>query len=152
MNPPYSSERVGPPRLGPRSRLVLALLALGLIVVLGIAARLRPDPRGYGTHSQLGLGPCAFRELSGQPCPACGMTTAFSWAVRGRMVPGWRANPAGVVIASTCFFLVPWMVFASVSGRTWPFRSAEGPLVSVVLAGVALALVTWALRLPRFFP
>jgi hypothetical protein len=152
VNPPLSPERVISSRLSPRSRQVLVLLALGVMVVLGIAMRLRPDPRGFGTHGQLGLGPCAFLELSGRPCPSCGMTTAFSWAVRGRMIEGWRANPAGVVIASTCMVMVPWMVFASISGRTWPFRSAEGPLVSVVLAAVALALITWAFRLPRFFP
>lgn len=142
---------MNPHPLSKSSRSVLAILALGLVVVLITARVLRPDPRGFGTHMQLGLGPCGFREITGKPCPACGMTTAFSWTVRARLVEGWRANPAGVVIASVCFAMIPWLITASISGRTWPFRSAEGPLVGVVLAGVALALVLWAARLLRFF-
>lgn len=140
------------PRLSVTTRVVLALLALGVVVVMGVAMRLRPDARGFGTHTQMGLGPCAFKTIFGKPCPSCGMTTAFSCVVRGRLPQAWRANPAGLVIASTCLALVPWLIFSSVSGRTWPFRSAEGPLVSVVLSSVALALVSWAFRLFWFFP
>ena len=132
--------------------MVLAILASGLVAVLVTALRLSPDPRGYGTHTQLGLGACAFREMTGKPCPSCGMTTAFAWTMRGRFAESWRANPAGAMIAPTCLALVPWLIFASISGRTRPFRSAEGPLVGVVLAAVALALLSWAFRLLWPFP
>lgn len=135
--------------LSKTARVILAILALALIVVLGLAGMLRPDPRGFGTHMQLGLGPCGFREITGKPCPSCGMTTAFSWTMRARFVEGWRANPAGLAIAVMCVMSLPWLFAASISGRTWPFRSAEGPLVGVVLAGVAMALVLWAIRVLR---
>jgi len=134
-------------RLGWRARGGLAVLALGLAGVLATARALRPDPRGFGTHTQLGLGACAFRELAGKPCPSCGMTTAFAWSMRGRVDRAWRANPAGSLIAPICVLLIPWLTSASTTGRTWPFRSADVPLVTVVLMGVALALASWALRL-----
>jgi len=130
---------------------VLAILALGLIGVLATARILTPDPRGFGTHTQLGLGACAFQELMDTPCPACGMTTAFSFSVRGLWVDAWRANPAGSVIApSLWLILLPWLLFASISGRTRPFRTADEPLVAAVLIGVALALTSWGVALlPR---
>jgi Protein of unknown function (DUF2752) len=134
-------------RLGRRARLALGLLASGLVGVLATACLLRPDPRGFGTHTQLGLGACSFREMSGKPCPACGMTTAFAWSVRGRVDRAWRANPAGCVIAPMVLILIPWLAASSMTGRTWPFRTADVPLVGVVLLGVALALANWAVRL-----
>lgn len=134
-------------RLGRRPRAAFAVLAAGVLGVLATARVLKPDPRGFGTHAQLGLGECAFRGLTGWPCPSCGMTTAFSWAVRGRLDMAWRANPAGSVIVPCLVFIVPWSLAASITGRTWPFRTAEGPLVGGVLAGVALALASWVVRL-----
>ena len=42
------------------SRLFWWSLALGGVLVLSMAAAIEPDPRGYGTHTQLGLPPCGF--------------------------------------------------------------------------------------------
>ncbi len=29
----------------------------------------------------------------GKPCPGCGLTTGFSWAIRGNVVKSYAANP-----------------------------------------------------------
>src|SRR3954447_16098360 len=60
------------------TRLVLAGVAVCLGTVLGVACWLRPDPRGMGTHQQLGLPPCTFYLYTDVPCPSCGMTTSFT--------------------------------------------------------------------------
>ena len=133
-------------RLGRATRAGLAALALGLVAVLATAGRLRPDPRGYGTHEQLGLKPCAFRALTGRPCPHCGMTTAFAWWARGRLDRAWRANPAGAVLAPTCLALIPWLLACAARGRPWGTRSLERPLMTVVVAAVALGLGAWTIR------
>jgi hypothetical protein len=96
---------------------------------------------------QLGLGACSFRLMTGKPCPSCGMTTAFAWAARGRFGNAWRANPAGSLIAPSLFVAVPWLMFASITGRSRPFRSFEAPLLALVLGGVGLTLLAWALRI-----
>ena len=54
-------------RLGPWPRVLLAAWAVMLVAVLAVARRLEPDPRGFGTHEQLGLSPCAFRATTGRP-------------------------------------------------------------------------------------
>lgn len=137
------------PKLGAGSRLALGVVALGLVVVLGLAFWLEPDPRGFGTHTQLGLPPCSFRVMTGMPCPGCGMTTAMSWAARGRMIRSAQANPAGAVLAPVCLAMVPWLVAVAVQGRPAPFRSADGPIVLAVLLVAALALANWAVRITQ---
>jgi hypothetical protein len=134
-------------RLGRTARAFLATLAIGIVAVMITARALKPDLRGFGTHTQMGLGPCAFRELTKKPCPACGMTTAFAWTARGRIDRAWSANPAGSVIAPACILIAPWLIFVAISGRPRPFRTVEEPLVIAVLAGVAISLLTWAVRL-----
>jgi len=134
------------PGLGIKTRAGLMALALGLTVVFVIAARLRPDPRGYGTHEQLGRPPCAILKLTGRPCPSCGMTTAFAWFVRGELARSWRANPSGLLAASMCVPLIPWLVACSVMGRPLGVRSPGETLMALVVVASALAVLTWFVR------
>jgi hypothetical protein len=143
MTPRQEFERT----LGWPTRRALVLAALGLVGVLGVARQLEPDPRGFGTHTQLGLAPCAFALVTGHPCPTCGMTTSFAWFARGRFDRSWRANPAGSLLALTCVALVPWLLAGAARGRPPGFRSLDRPLVGLVVATVALSLVSWTLRL-----
>lgn len=133
-------------RLGRRTRWALAVAALGVAGVLGLAWGLEPDPKGYGTHQQLGLPPCTFRSLTGIPCPSCGMTTAFAWTARGRVDRAWRANPAGALLAPACVALVPWLLASSATGRPLGSRTLEKPLTVLVVATVALSLLAWMIR------
>src|SRR5215213_9507823 len=121
-------------RLGHPTRSVLVVLALGLAAVLAVACWLEPDPRGFGTHTQLGLAPCAFSIMTGQRCPACGMTTAFAWFVRGRLDRSWRANPAGSLLAPACAAMIPWLLAGAAWGRPVGFRTLEQPLIGLVVA------------------
>jgi hypothetical protein len=125
----------------------LIALALGLAVVLGVARWLEPDPRGYGTHTQLGLAPCAFAVLTGYPCPSCGMTTSFAWFARGRFDRSWGANPAGSLLAPACAALIPWLLIGAVRGRPLGFKTLEQPLIVLVVGTVALSLLSWTFRL-----
>lgn len=141
---PIRSEHA---RLGGRTRLGLFALALGLAGALGLARRLEPDPRGHGTHEQLGLAPCAFARLAGEPCPSCGMTTAFAWSARGRPGRAWGANPAGSLLAPACAALVPWLLAMAATGRPIGCRSPGRPLSLLLVATVALSLLAWTCRL-----
>ena len=57
-------------------RWMLAVLGSLGLTLLVTARNLEPDPRGFGTHEQLGLTPCYFQELTGHVCLLCGGTTA----------------------------------------------------------------------------
>lgn len=122
-------------------------LALGICGVFVVARWLEPSPKGFGTHTQLGLPACQFEAVTGRPCPSCGMTTSFAWFARGELVQGWRANAAGMVLAAGCVGLVPWLLAGALAGKTLGFRTLERPLLGVIVVTVAVSLVSWTIRL-----
>jgi len=113
--------------LGPRMsatsvRLWSALVLAGCIGLLGVAAWLRPDGRGYGTHQQLGLARCGMIITTGLPCPTCGMTTAFSHTVRGQWLRAFWAQPAGFLLALATIAAGFMSVYCIATGRPPPIR------------------------------
>jgi hypothetical protein len=80
-------------------RVLAAFIAAGILAVLTLAAGLRPDPSGMGTHQQLGLPPCGWIASMGMPCPTCGMTTAFADAATARPLASLAAQPMGTALA-----------------------------------------------------
>ena len=129
------------------TRGAMVLFALALSAVFGVARWLEPNPKGFGTHTQLGLPPCHFAWVTGHLCPTCGMTTSFAWFARGRLDRSWQANPAGALLAPACLALVPWLLAGAAVGRPLGFRSLETPLIGLVVATVALSLLSWTIRL-----
>jgi hypothetical protein len=128
----------------------VVLLACG--GVLSVAAWLRPDPRGFGTHQQLGSGrfasgPCGMLLVTGFPCPTCGMTTAFSHTVRGQFVRAFLVQPAGFVLALATGCIAIGSAAALVRGRTprLPLDRIASHRLFIVLLGVLL--FGWAFKI-----
>ena len=99
------------------------ILMLGCAGLLAVAAWLKPDPRGYGTHEQFGGGPCGWLVVTHYPCPTCGMTTAFAHTVRGQWVRAFLVQPAGLILALATAAAAVLGASAVVTGR-WPMRLA----------------------------
>ena len=133
-----------------RLRLGAAWVALACGAVLGVAIHLHPDPRGLGTHRQLGLGPCGFILTTGLPCPTCGMTTAFSHTVRGRLIAAFLAQPAGMLLALATIVTFATSLWVLVVGRMprWPLRLAMwlSPYRLLLILLVVL-LAAWGFKL-----
>lgn len=142
-----ATHRPDSQRLDAPTRWSLLLLAAGLVGLLGVARRLEPDPRGYGTHTQLGLGPCAFATVTGRPCPSCGMTTAFAWFARGFPVQAWRSSPAGCLLVGLIPWVSTWLALCSWHGRPVIARSIGRTLMVLVVGLVFASLVFWLLRI-----
>jgi hypothetical protein len=92
-------------------RLVSLGIALAIGVVFALSALLVPSPDGHGTHLQLGLGPCTFLSLVGQPCPMCGATTSFTLMAHLRPVEALVNQP----FASFLFLLAAGVEGVSVA-------------------------------------
>lgn len=99
LAPPIYVRLDGSPRMSAIQRLLALVIAAGALNVLLIAAYLHPDPTGAGTHTQLGMQPCQFLYATGLPCAGCGMTTAFSYFVRGDFLTSFYTQPFGMVLA-----------------------------------------------------
>lgn len=110
-----------PPRrdvVHPAARLLAAGVAAGCLAVLLLAAWLPPSPTGTGTHTRgLGLPPCNFLSTTGVPCPACGMTTSFSWFAKGNLPASLYVQPMGAILATLAAASVWAGFYIAISGR-----------------------------------
>ena len=135
-------------KLSPRVRLLLAAIGLLAAGLLAAAWRLTPDPRGYGTHEQLGLAPCGFaRWTGGRPCPTCGMTTAWALALRGRAVEAMAANSGGCILLSVVLFGAAWAIGSAATGRWLGGRPTTPVLLAIGSGCLAATLLDWLRRL-----
>jgi hypothetical protein len=139
-------ENIEGNRLAWHQRVLMIGAGLLLLALLGVAAYLPPDPRGFGTHQGLGLPPCTFRQLTGLRCPSCGMTTSWSCLMRGKIVESFQANSGGAVLGLTCVVLAPWILLSGLRGR-WLGREL-GPFAAMILTMTLLAvtLADWLIR------
>ena len=130
----------------------IRLLLLGLagiwLTVFVIAAWLDPylpdgTPRTMETHRQLGLPACTFKEITGLPCPSCGMTTSFSLLIHGDVWNSLQANFAGTALASLGLFYLPWSIISAWKGRFLFIRSLEMTLFRLAVIFRILLFGRW---------
>ncbi|MEM9752010.1 MAG: DUF2752 domain-containing protein [Planctomycetota bacterium] len=123
-----------------------AVFASGALVLV-IAAGLNANPTGIGTHTQLGLSPCGFKDRTGLPCATCGMTTATTLAADGRFFDSIRVQPGGFLFAvgaATSVIVGGWSVW---TGRSLlPLGIVLVKPKSLVAIGVVL-LLAWTYRI-----
>src|SRR5690606_14592168 len=97
-------------------RIAWLAIATAGAAVLVLARMLEPDARGHGTHEQLGLPPCGFLELTGVPCPGCGLTTAFAHLARADLVPALEANAGALPLFLLTALAVPAGALGAIAG------------------------------------
>lgn len=126
-------------------------MAGGVIVavaaVMGVAAILKPDARGLGTHCQLGFPPCALMLIAGIPCPTCGMTTAFAHTVRGQWLSALRAQPFGFLLAIGLLLLAGTCVYIVGTGRRVEINWYRLPPPRLAIVITALFLCAWGFKI-----
>jgi len=135
------------PRLSAVARACVGLAGIVMLGLLITAARLTPDPKGHGTHRQLGLPPCTVVSWFGVRCPSCGMTTAFSHMVRGQVAGAVRANAGGALLALAAVVAGPWFVGSAAYGQWLIGPPRDVVVIGVGLTVVVVTIVDWTLRL-----
>jgi len=117
-----------------------------LLSALVVAGMLRPDPRGRGTHEQLGLPPCTLIVLTGIPCPACGMTTSWSLATHGQFLEAARTHVSGTLLALVALVVGLGAIIVAARGRRLAFQPGETAW-AILAVGLALAVMCeWIVR------
>ena len=134
-------------KLSGRVRPCVTVLGLGLLVPLVVACLLEPDGQGRGTHGQLGLPPCTFVVLFGQPCPVCGMTTSWAHLVRGEVIDALGANVGGTLLGVLDLATAGWLLLSAACGR-WLGWVPNGTAAAWLGTSIAIViLINWAVRL-----
>ncbi|MCU0703650.1 MAG: DUF2752 domain-containing protein [Fimbriiglobus sp.] len=138
-----------PRKLARYVRVLLVLMAAGFAAVLGVALWLNPynadgSAKTMETHRQLGLPRCNMVELTGKPCPACGMTTSFALLAHGDVLQSLRANWVGTLLCGSLILLTPWLVVSGFRGRLLWVRNGE-LFATILMAGLLLLMTgRWA--------
>ncbi len=122
---------------------VFALAVLAAAVTCTVAlATIDPDPRGYDTHTQLGMSPCMWPKVYGYPCPTCGATTAAAMVVHGRLIAAFVTQPFGAAVA------IAGIAFGAVAGwcllRSRSFLDVWMQVPRLALAFFAMLLLLFA--------
>ena len=139
--------KVSPVRLASPTRLLAGGAGLILAALLATAATLSPDERGFGTHEQLGLGPCTFADCCGVRCPSCGMTTAWSWLLHGRPEKALATHAVGTLLGAAAVLGAVWLGVAAIGGQWRWLAPSEAQALWSLAAVVMAGLVEWAVRL-----
>jgi hypothetical protein len=125
---------------------VLLAMAACLAAVFVTAFRIYPydengQPLTMSSHTQLGLPRCNFVELTGKPCPSCGMTTSFALLVRGDVISSLRANWVGSTICLMWAVTLVWAVASSLWGKALLIPPRRGEMIFTIILGVVLILM-----------
>ncbi len=132
-------------------RFLATTLLLLCVAAIATALWLRPDSRGYGTHSQLHLLPCAFKTITALPCPACGLTTSMTHMAHADVVGAFNAHPFGIIAFSMIVLVA--ILSANSLLRNRPLTPALKRVFSnktLTALGVCF-IVTWLFNLMRCF-
>lgn len=124
----------------------LALMSISG-VVLTIARVLSPSPNGWGTHQQLGLPPCFFHQMTGIPCPTCGMTTSFAHTVRLHFYDAFIAQPFGLLACLITMALIPLSILMMRRRVPWMKVLTVRGSNTVMYVLIALFLAAWGYKI-----
>lgn len=144
MGPPAPGS---PPRRSREHRLFLALCLAFPLALLAVGRLLEPDPRGWGTHEQLGFQPCFPMRAWNVPCPGCGVTTAVALAARGHGLAALRVQPLGPLLVAAALGLAGWALFVHARGGDLAAEFARWRWKSLGLWLATLALLAWIYKL-----
>ncbi len=118
--------------------LLLNIILAGVILlIMGYSLFYSPDEDRYPV-------PCIHEKLTGEPCPSCGLSHAFSLIVRGRVDEAltWNSQSLRVFI----FFALQLLMRA---GLALAALKAKGNLKVVAVTDAA---VSGAMALTAFYP
>jgi len=144
-----------PRRLRPELRF---LCALGVAVALAAWGAARYVVPWVGSHpllARLVARPCAFKALTGVPCPLCGGTRAAVHAARGRWFAAFLANPLGAAVVLSALVGGAWLGACAVTGFDLGLsafgRRARALPPGRLIAAVLVGLWTYKIASERVF-
>lgn len=114
-----------------------AILAGVILFIMGYSAFYSPDEDKYPV-------PCIHEKITGEPCPSCGMSHAFSLIIRGRLDEAQEWNSVSLRVFS--FFVIQLMMRLALGA--WILTGGR----QIRQVSVADAVISSAMTLFAFYP
>jgi hypothetical protein len=114
-----------------------AILAGVILFIMGYSAFYSPDEDKYPV-------PCIHEKITGEPCPSCGMSHAFSLIVRGRIDEAHDWNSVSLRIFS--FFVIQLVMRVALG--IWILTGGR----HIRQVAIADAVLSSAMTLFAFYP
>lgn len=110
-------------------------VALGAVLVLAISAYFEPE-----TLPKWQV--CGFKQITGKPCPGCGMTRAFCAISHARLGDAYHLNPFSFIFYSGALILALWPLLS------WKFPKVNHwventNLLLYILPGILVAMLVF---------
>jgi hypothetical protein len=123
--------------------------ALAGAVALALSFLL-PMPAGDGRILHL-PSVCPFHELTGLPCPGCGLTRSFVCLAHGHLAESLRYHPLGPLIFAS---VAATVLFATLERISPSVRIDIAPNVRrfIPMLATAIVLTAWLARMAGFDP
>jgi len=126
---------------------LLAGAFAGLAILVLFALFVAPDPRGYGTHTHLGLPGCMTIEWWGVPCPGCGVTTSVCLAAHGRFLAALHNQPLGLACALVLALAPGWALWLHIAGKDLYAEAGRLVLKPWLIGAGVFVVVSWFWKL-----
>jgi hypothetical protein len=99
-------------------------------------------------HEQTTINPCLFKQITGIPCPSCGVTRSILLIGKGNIPDSLSLNPLGIILLLMAVVFPVWIVFDLLSrkkGFYIFYRKSEILLRKkmVAIAAIAAIIVIW---------
>ena len=88
---------------------------------------------------------CAFRQVTGMPCPLCGGTHACAALLEGNFAGAWQAGPGAVVLLAVALAHSVQLAYEAWVGQEVQPRWRMGKRLWLATGAVVLTL--WMMRL-----
>ena len=92
------------------------------------------------------LPPCPFYYLTGHPCPFCGGTRSFAYMWQGDIADAVRLYSLGPALFAGTFLGAGGLAAGLVTGRTWVPRLTSMQWRLLMIGGISLVAISWALK------
>ena len=128
-----------------RNRIWLSTYVFGAMLV---ASALLPLPRNNAIAGMPSL--CAFHQITGLPCPGCGLTRSWVSMAHGHFSDAFVWHPLGPLLFSSALLYTIWSSWMALSRPSFPLPMKLQ--TRLVLSGAIVMLAFWGLRLAGVFP
>ena len=81
------------------------------------------------------------------PCPTCGMTTAWSHAVRGQIHLAFIAQPLGLILAVAALSLAIGGLITAITGYSFQSLLYKYSPTKIIIVVASMSILSWLFKI-----